>query len=272
MLTKDKIAGQYWPAWETMYPHQIPSGTNMLLLSFAVPTGPSHNGNLMWDGPYVLDYSTFVDSVQTTRAAGRSVLLSIGGAEIDYLMDNSTKVTNCVNSIKSIYNQLGGLDGIDWDVENQPTPTAQYVSASQQLKDFYGADFAISCSYAGNSDEAGSQTTYKAISQALEASGDLDMSTIQYYDYANPQTSDVQTRLGQLVNSWDVDPYHLGVGVKYVPGDGAAWQTTTAIINMWNTVEATYPTLRGCNNWESLYDHTSASNGFSNVVGPALTT
>lgn len=276
-----KVVGQYWPQWENKYPTEIPSTTNTLLLAFAV-SAAANDGTVYWDGMYnppapnagapTLVQSVFEDDVQTFREGGRCAILSVGGSAGGlFTLDSTTKVTNFVNSIKALYNAWGGFDGIDWDIEEQATPDVYYVAASRELKDFYGGDFAISMSYAGNDSGPGSVTTFKSIAQALESTGDLDLASIQYYDYSpGPQTSDVTSRLNEMVTTYGVDPSHLGVGVKIVPGDPITWQTPAAVVSMWNTVEAIYPTLRGCNHWESITDRANGY-GFSNTVGAAIT-
>lgn len=260
-----KVAGAYWPYWEDTYPDQISSNVNTLFIAFAVNSGS--NGAIQWPGLNTLNQSTFQTRLQTTRAAGRCCILSIGGEFVTLTIDNSTEVTNFVNSVKSLYTTWGGFDGIDWDVEGGLVTSGNrqyFVAASQELKDFYGANFAISMSYQGPDSQ------YKTMAQELEGTGDLDWASIQYYDYPGPATSDVSSRLSEMVNTWGVSPAHLGVGVKYEPGNGNAWQTTSGLVSMWNTVEGTYPTLRGCTNWETQLDRNEGG-GYATTVCPAIT-
>lgn len=263
---KPKIVGAYWPQWETVYPDLIPDGINTLLVSFAIPAA-SPPGAMRWDGMYGgLNQATFEDRIQLTREAGRSVLLSLGGESITYLLNSDTKVTNLVNSVADIYTTWGGFDGIDWDIEGGHITSANrqyHEAASRELKDFYGANFAIAMSYQGP------DVQYKTMAQNLEATGDLDWASIQYYDYPNPQTSDVVSRLSEMVNTYGVSPAHLGIGVKFESGNSSTWTHANAI-SMWNTVEATYPTLRGMVTWETIQDRTN-SNDFADTVAPVIT-
>ena len=44
-------------------------------------------------------------------------MLTVGGAGASFYLTNQTQSQNFLNSIYSIYSQLGGFDGIDWDIE-----------------------------------------------------------------------------------------------------------------------------------------------------------
>ena len=59
----------------------------------------------------------FNTDLATLRASGRCVLLSVGGAGSYIQLDTQDRSDAFVASVKSIYAQLGGFDGIDFDIE-----------------------------------------------------------------------------------------------------------------------------------------------------------
>jgi hypothetical protein len=244
------VVGAYWPEWETVRLRELPVGYNTVLIAFAINNGT--NGAIKWDGLYGgLNQTEFEADIQEVRARGVCVILSIGGAGITFPLDSDAKVTNFVSSVQSLYTAWGGFDGIDWDVENQTFDRVRFAAASRQLKSIYGPNFAICMA------PAPSDNQYKLLAQDLQSTGDLDMISPQYYDY--PATDQAERRAGvtnrtnELVNTYGINPHHIGVGTKHIGTASDVW-TIASIVTMWNEQTATYPTLRGAFTWESIAD------------------
>lgn len=83
--------------------------------------------------------TNLVSDIQSVRAQGRKVILSIGGAQQNVTFDNRTRSQAFVDSMAGVYAQLGGVDGIDWDnYELSDTPNVTEMTwIGQQLKARY---------------------------------------------------------------------------------------------------------------------------------------
>ncbi|HEY4018937.1 MAG TPA: glycosyl hydrolase family 18 protein, partial [Pseudonocardiaceae bacterium] len=139
---------------------QVPSAWNVIDLAFADSAG---NGNIAFnrcaatDCPGVESDADFAAGIRAQQAAGKKVLISVGGANGEVQLTSAQDATNFVTSVESIIDKWG-LDGVDIDFENQSlslnagdtdfkNPTTpvivNLISALQQLKSHYGANFVL---------------------------------------------------------------------------------------------------------------------------------
>ena len=139
---------------------QVPAAWNVIDLAFADSAG---NGNIVFnrcsatDCPGSESDADFVAGIKAQQAAGKKVLISIGGANGEVQLTSAQSVTNFVTSVESIIDKWG-LNGVDIDFENQSlslnagdtnfkSPTTpvivNLISALQQLKAHYGANFVL---------------------------------------------------------------------------------------------------------------------------------
>ena len=139
---------------------QVPSAWNVIDLAFADSAG---NGNIVFnrcsatDCPGSESDADFIAGIKAQQAAGKKVLISIGGANGEVQLTSAQSVTNFVTSVESIIDKWG-LNGVDIDFENQSlslnagdtnfkSPTTpvivNLISALQQLKAHYGANFVL---------------------------------------------------------------------------------------------------------------------------------
>ncbi|HEX3780059.1 MAG TPA: glycosyl hydrolase family 18 protein [Pseudonocardiaceae bacterium] len=139
---------------------QVPSAWNVIDLAFADSDG---NGDISFtrcsaaDCPGVESDADFEAGIKAQQAAGKKVLISIGGANGEVQLTSAAEATNFVNSTEAIIDKWG-LDGVDIDFENQSlsldagdtdfkNPTTpvivNLISALKQLKAHYGANFVL---------------------------------------------------------------------------------------------------------------------------------
>ena len=59
----------------------------------------------------------FNTDLAAIRAAGRCVILSVGGANSHIDLSTQTRSDAFTASIEKIHTQLGGFDGVDFDIE-----------------------------------------------------------------------------------------------------------------------------------------------------------
>lgn len=139
---------------------QVPAAWNVIDLAFADSAG---NGDIVFNRCSVTDCPTaesdadFIAGIKAQQAAGKKVLISIGGANGEVQLTSPQDATNFVTSVEAIIDKWG-LNGVDIDFENQSlslnqgdadfkNPTTpvivNLISALHQLKAHYGANFVL---------------------------------------------------------------------------------------------------------------------------------
>ena len=152
------IAMGYWDNWGTFTLQNSPSVYKVLFYAFAVGSGSDGATIVMYTPSGTNPLSNLHNDIATCHGQGRKVLLSIGGAtSANITLQNSTDVTNFVNSVANLVTTYG-FDGIDLDLENSSltvnagdslsnpsTPDeANMANALSQLSSRLGSGFLIS--------------------------------------------------------------------------------------------------------------------------------
>jgi chitinase len=142
----------YWhnftnPSGPTFPLAQVSNDWDVIVVAFADDAG---NGNVSFTvDPSAGSESQFIADVATLHSRGKKVVLSLGGQNGSVTLNNSTNVTNFVNSLYGIIQKFG-FDGIDLDLESgsgvsQGAPIqSNLVTAVQQLKAKVGSGFYLS--------------------------------------------------------------------------------------------------------------------------------
>ena len=125
---------------------------NVIEVSFATPNSPSDMTMNFTPDPSLVSTATFISQVQTLQAAGKKVLISLGGATTSIDVTTAANKTAFINSMTTILNTYG-FDGMDLDIENgnsilaagtiaAPTSTAQInlIAAVKQIMSNYRAN------------------------------------------------------------------------------------------------------------------------------------
>jgi chitinase len=144
----------YWENWHWPM-EEMTSIPNYTVLNISFPRinpdGALFLGN---EGGYQNNPTT--QQIAAAKAQGKKVLLSIGGANATFILNNQTQEDNFVNSFIAIKDQYG-LDGIDIDTEKglytnpngrisltTPQYSADYLArAIKRLKARYGSSFLL---------------------------------------------------------------------------------------------------------------------------------
>jgi chitinase len=140
----------YWhdftnPSGATYPISQVTNDWDVIIVSFADNAG---NGNIS----FTVDANAgteaqFIADVAAKRAAGKKVVLSVGGQNGSISLDNATMVTNFVNSAYALIQKFG-FDGIDLDLETGVSQNTalqtNLVTAMKQLKAKVGSSFYLS--------------------------------------------------------------------------------------------------------------------------------
>lgn len=148
----------------------LPAKTNVIRLAFAT----QGSGQLRMVGYGPEGKSAFLSTLATRRSGGAKIIASIGGA--GYPIDLSNTSAR-VSDIVYIANDLGGLDGIDIDIEASTLNQSHVLSFAAALKSQFGANFAISMAPNGSN-----VSTYLTVAVALHNAGNLDSYGQQFYD------------------------------------------------------------------------------------------
>jgi hypothetical protein len=145
-----------------MHLADVPAAWDIIDLAFGEPTSPTSgviqfNRCSVAECPNVESDADFKAAIQAKQAAGKKVLLSIGGANGQVSLTTTAARDAFVSSVEGIINQWG-LNGLDVDFENQSlslnagdsnpanptTPSiVNLISALQTLKAHYGANFVL---------------------------------------------------------------------------------------------------------------------------------
>ena len=139
---------------------QVPAAWNVIDLAFADSAG---GGTIVFNRCAASECAgiesdaDFLAGIRAQQAAGKKVLISIGGANGEVQLTSAGAASNFVSSVSAIIDKWG-LDGVDIDFENQSlslaagdsdfrNPTTpvivNLISALHQLKSRYGGRFVL---------------------------------------------------------------------------------------------------------------------------------
>jgi hypothetical protein len=267
--TSGKVVGGYWPFWpdSPVRIRDVHAGYNLIYLFSARPVGgsPGTTGAVYWSTPGDgRGAATNLRSdIQYARSVqGRKIILSVGGAGWGMSFPDHTHSINFVNSIVDIYNQLGGIDGLDWNTfeADQQPDLEEMAWISLELKRRYPGFLITAPPAPWNSRD-------KLFCQEMVRRGAMDYAAPQYYDGPNLANPDyVVTSIAEWVGL--VGAEHLVVGFGVNPGV-TNYMTIEQAVSTWNRVEANHPTIRGGFVWQI---HTDEAQGwvFPQQVGPLI--
>lgn len=205
----------YWENWHWPL-EEMTSIPNYTVLNISFPR-INADGSIFLSNDGGYQNNPTAQQIAAAKAQGKKVLLSIGGANATFILNNQTQEDNFVNSFIAIKDQYG-LDGIDIDTEkglhtnpnaqiNQASPqySADYlVRAIKRLKARYGSSFlltmapetahTIGANLAGNWLGQYNWGVYLPLMNALR--DDISWVQMQYYN-----TGSMPGKNGQFYNS-----------------------------------------------------------------------
>lgn len=265
-----RVFGTYWPCWNGPALGSLPPAYNTVWLFAAVPVGgpPGSTGAVHWSQSR-MSPAQFKSDLAALRASGRCVLLSVGGAGSYIRLDTQARSDAFIASVESICTQLGGFDGIDFDIEGGTVWPDQLAYISRSLKSTYGRGFAVTFPPAPWS------SADKATCSALYAAGVLDLVAPQYYDLKGglPAEADkVRHAINNVETAWlplvggEASKVGLGYGLANAVTDT---MTLASFGTVWAALAASHPQLRGAYCWQAAAD---AADGwtFSTTLGSLI--
>ncbi|MCQ4199189.1 chitinase [Streptomyces sp. NPDC058783] len=287
-LPKHAVTG-YWQNFDNGATVQkisdVPSAYDIIAVAFAdattTPGAVTFNLDSAGLGGYTVDQ--FKADVRAKQAAGKKVIISVGGEKGTVSVNSSSSATNFANSVYSLMQEYG-FDGVDIDLENGLNPTYM-TQALRALSAKAGPDMILTMA-PQTIDMQSTQGGY--FQTALNVKDILTVVNMQYYNsgtmlgcdgkvYAQG-TVDFLTALACIQLEGGLAPSQVGLGLPAstrAAGGGyvspsvvnAALDCLTKATNCGSFKPSkTYPDLRGAMTWSTNWDAT-AGNAWSSSVG-----
>ncbi|MEU3913008.1 MULTISPECIES: glycoside hydrolase family 18 protein [unclassified Streptomyces] len=228
----------------------------------------------------------FKADIAAKKAAGKSVILSIGGEKGTISVNDSASATNLANSAWALMQEYG-FSGIDIDLENGLDPTYM-TQALRALAAKAGPSLVLTMA-PQTIDMQSTQGGY--FKTALAVKDILTVVNMQYYNSGamngcdgkvySQGSVDFLTALACIQLEGGLDPSQVGIGVPASPsGAGSGYVSPTVVNNALDCLargtncgsfkpSKTYPGLRGAMTWSTNWD-AKAGSTWSNAVGPKV--
>ncbi|MEC4575239.1 chitinase [Streptomyces virginiae] len=235
-------------------------------------------------GGYTVD--RFKADIAAKKAAGKSVILSIGGEKGTITVNDSASANNLANSAYALMQEYG-FTGIDIDLENGLNPTYM-TQALRALSAKAGPSLVITMA-PQTIDMQSTQGGY--FKTALNIKDILTVVNMQYYNSGSMNgcdgkvysqgSVDFLTALACIQLEGGLDASQVGIGVPASPsGAGSGYVSPTVVNNALDCLargtncgsfkpSKTYPGLRGAMTWSTNWD-AKAGSAWSNSVGPKV--
>ncbi|WP_323187062.1 MULTISPECIES: chitinase [unclassified Streptomyces] len=265
----------------------VPSQYDIIAVSFADAT--STPGQISFTLDPAVGYASAADfkaDITAKQAAGKSVILSVGGEKGSVSVNSDASATAFADSAYSLMQQYG-FDGVDIDLENGLNST--YMSkALHQLSAKAGAKLVLTMAPQTIDMQSTSGEYFKT---ALNVKDILTVVNMQYYNSGSmlgcdgkvysQGSVDFLTALACIQLEGGLDPSQVGLGVPAsTRGAGSGYVDPSVVNNALDCLTRgtgcgsfkpakTYPGLRGAMTWSTNWDAT-AGNAWSNSVGPKV--
>ncbi|MEV7216604.1 glycosyl hydrolase family 18 protein [Kitasatospora cineracea] len=290
-LPKHVLTG-YWQNFDNGSTVQklsdVQSAYDIIAVSFADATTTQGGISFTLDPALATKLGGYTDAqfkadIAAKHAAGKKVVLSIGGQNGAISVGNATAAANFANSAYSLIQQYG-FDGIDVDLENGVDPN--YMSqALHTLQSKVGPNFILTMA----PETIGMYSTAGAYFQlALNTKDILTVVNTQFYNSGGMNGCD-----GKVYTQGTIDfitaqvcthiqgglrPDQVGIGVPAsTKAAGGGYVNSTVVNNALDCLAtgnhcgsfvppAKWPTIRGAMTWSTNWDANNG-NDFSNNVG-----
>ncbi|MGV9243046.1 chitinase [Streptomyces sp. NPDC003710] len=288
-LPKHAVTG-YWQNFDNGATVQklsdVPSQYDIIAVAFADATSTPGAVSFTLDssglGGYTVD--RFKADIAAKHAAGKKVIISVGGQNGTVSVSDATSAANFANSVYSLM-QTYGFDGVDIDLENGINATYM-TQALRSLSAKAGSSLIITMAPQTIDMQS---TSYGYFQTALNIKDILTVVNTQYYNSGSmlgcdgkvysQGSVDFLTALACIQLQGGLSPSQVGLGVPAsASGAGSGYVSPTVVNNALDCLakgtgcgsfkpSKTYPDLRGAMTWSTNWDAASG-NAWSNTVGP----
>ncbi|MFH9663096.1 chitinase [Streptomyces sp. NPDC017248] len=287
-LPKHAVTG-YWQNFNNGATVQklsdVPASYDIIAVAFADATSTPGAVSFTLDsaglGGYTADQ--FKADIKAKQAAGKKVIISVGGEKGSVSVGDATSAANFANSVYSLM-QTYGFDGVDIDLENGLNATYM-TQALRALSAKAGPSLIITMA----PQTIDMQSTSGAYFQtALNVKDILTVVNMQYYNSGSmlgcdgkvysQGTVDFLTALACIQLEGGLAPSQVGLGLPAsTRAAGGGYVSPTVVNNALDCLtkavncgtfkpSKTYPDLRGAMTWSTNWDAASG-NAWSNAVG-----
>ncbi|MEV6837581.1 glycoside hydrolase family 18 protein [Streptomyces sp. NPDC051133] len=287
-LPKHAVTG-YWQNFNNGAKVQklsdVPSSYDIVAVAFADATSTPGAVSFTLDssglGGYTADQ--FKADIKAKQAAGKKVIVSIGGQNGTVSINDSASATNFANSVYSLM-QTYGFDGVDIDLENGLNATYM-TQALRALSSKAGSSLVITMAPQTIDMQSTSNGYFQT---ALNIKDILTVVNMQYYNSGSmlgcdgkvysQGSVDFLTALACIQLQGGLAPSQVGLGLPAsTSAAGSGYVSPTVVNNALDCLTAgtncgtfkpsrTYPDLRGAMTWSTNWD-ASSGNAWSNTVG-----
>ncbi len=226
----------------------------------------------------------FKADVAAKQAAGKTVIISIGGEKGTVAVNSAASATAFANSVYALMQEYG-FDGVDIDLENGLNSTYM-TQALRSLSSKAGSDLVITMAPQTIDMQSTSGEYFKT---ALNIKDILTVVNMQYYNSGSmlgcdgkvysQGSVDFLTALACIQLEGGLDPSQVGLGLPASTRGAGSGYVAPSVVNAALDCltkgtscgsfkpSRTYPGLRGAMTWSTNWDAT-AGNAWSNAVGP----
>ncbi|MEU0191654.1 glycoside hydrolase family 18 protein [Streptomyces afghaniensis] len=288
-LPKHAVTG-YWQNFDNGATVQkladVPSRYDIIAVAFAdaTPTPGAVTFTLDSAGLHGYTVDQFKADIRAKQAAGKKVVISVGGERGTVTVNDSASAANFANSVYSLM-QTYGFDGVDIDLENGLNATYM-TQALRSLSAKAGSSLIITMAPQTIDMQSTSNSYFQT---ALNIKDILTVVNMQYYNSGSmlgcdgkvysQGSVDFLTALACIQLENGLAPSQVGLGLPASTRAAGSGYVSPSVVN--SALDCltrgsgcgsfkpsrTYPDLRGAMTWSTNWDAT-AGNAWSDAVGP----
>jgi chitinase len=264
----------------------VPSQYDIIAVAFADATPTPGAVTFTLDSAGLDGYTVdqFKADIRAKQAAGKKVVISVGGERGTVTVNDAASAANFANSVYSLM-QTYGFDGVDIDLENGLNATYM-TQALRSLSAKAGSSLIITMAPQTIDMQSTSNSYFQT---ALNIKDILTVVNMQYYNSGSmlgcdgkvysQGSVDFLTALACIQLENGLAPSQVGLGLPASTRAAGSGYVSPSVVN--SALDCltrgsgcgsfkpprTYPDLRGAMTWSTNWDAT-AGNAWSNAVGP----
>ncbi|MFS0694000.1 chitinase [Streptomyces nitrosporeus] len=264
----------------------VPANYDIIAVSFADATTTPGAVTFNLDSAGLNGYTVaqFKADIKAKQAAGKNVIISVGGEKGTVSVNNDASATAFANSLYALIQEYG-FNGVDIDLENGLNSTYM-TKALRSLSSKAGPGLVITMAPQTIDMQSTSGEYFKT---ALNIKDILTVVNMQYYNSGSmlgcdgkvysQGSVDFLTALACIQLEGGLAPSQVGLGVPASTRGAGSGYVAPSVVNAALDCLAkgtncgsfkpsrTYPDIRGAMTWSTNWDAT-AGNAWSNAVGP----
>ncbi|MER5551668.1 glycoside hydrolase family 18 protein [Streptomyces sp. NPDC002793] len=264
----------------------VPAHYDIIAVSFADATATPGAVTFNLDSAGLDGYTVdrFKADIKAKRAAGKNVIISVGGEKGSVAVNSDASATAFADSVYALIQEYG-FNGVDIDLENGLNSTYM-TKALRSLSSKAGPGLVITMAPQTIDMQSTSGEYFKT---ALNIKDILTVVNMQYYNSGSmlgcdgkvysQGSVDFLTALACIQLEGGLAPSQVGIGVPASTRGAGSGYVAPSVVNAALDCltkgtgcgsfkpSRTYPDLRGAMTWSTNWDAT-AGNAWSNAVGP----